>query len=167
MDMASFPVWKKESADKMNIQQSLALNRSMEARIRRFGGAAQPRPLPFAPKTVLPGKSSVVSGKHYSKIVEYIINNYKNDCMVDDIAKEVNIHPNYLISLFRKESGINLTRYTLMLRIYEAQRLLLTTDMKIIDIAMEVGFGSTSNFYKYFKKMCGKNPKDYRKIVTT
>jgi two-component system response regulator YesN len=54
-----------------------------------------------------------------------------------------------------------------MLRIYEAQRYLLTSDMKIIDIAMEVGFGSMSNFYKYFKKTCGKNPKDYRKSVET
>ncbi|MDR1588387.1 MAG: helix-turn-helix transcriptional regulator, partial [Treponema sp.] len=71
------------------------------------------------------------------------------------------------ITLFRKESGINITDYILMLRIYEAQRYLLTSDMKIIDIAMEVGFGSMSNFYKYFKKTCGKNPKDYRKSVET
>jgi AraC-like DNA-binding protein len=165
MDIASFPVWIREATDTQNPQRHIALSRSMEGRIRRFGGAAQPVLTPFSGKTVLPAHSPIKTNKTFLRIVDYITHNYKNDIMIDDIAEAVDMHPNYIISLFRKESGINITRYILMLRIYESQRLLLATDMKIIDIAMEVGFGSMSNFYKYFKRVCRKNPKDYRKIL--
>lgn len=167
MDIVSFPVWKKEAADTKNHQRRIAMKLSMEARIRRFGGAAQSKLIPFSQKSVLPAHASVMAKKHFFQIVDYITNNYKNDLKVEDCAKIVNLHPNYLISMFRRECGINITKYILMLRIYESQRLLLTTNMKIIDIAMEAGFGSISNFYKYFKKICGKNPNDYRKDVTS
>jgi len=165
MDIGSFPVWIREALDTKNFQRRMALNRSMEARIRRFGGAALSTLTSFARKSTLPAHSSLKTNETFLQIVSYITHNYKNDIRIDEIAKAVDLHPNYVISLFRKESGINVTKYVLMLRIYEAQRLLLATDMKIIDIAMDVGFGSMSNFYKYFKKTCGRNPKDYRKIL--
>jgi len=167
IDIASFPVWLREALDNKDPQRYLALGRSMEARIRRFGGSTQSIPIPFVQELVPSAHTSVVASKTFLRIVDYITHHYKTDFRVDDIAKEVNLHPNYVITKFRKESGINITRYALMLRIYESQRLLLTTDMKIIDIAMEVGFQSISNFYKYFKRICGKNPKDYRKTVKT
>ena len=165
MDIASFPVWIKEAANAAHPQRRIALNRSMEARIRRFGGASPPAQSFFRRK--YGASSPVTDNKAFLRIMEFITLNYKNDIRIDDIAKKVGLHPNYVISLFRKESGINITNYILMLRLYESQRFLLTTDMKIIDIAMEVGFGSMSNFYKYFKRICGKNPKDYRKTVET
>lgn len=46
-----------------------------------------------------------------------------------------------------------------------AIRLLLTTDLKIIDIAMESGFESISSFYKSFKDVCGRRPGEYRRLA--
>jgi AraC-like DNA-binding protein len=163
MDIASFPVWLKDAADTKSPQRRIALNLSLEARIRRFGISAQPTLTSFAQKPAFPGKVPIKANKAFLQMFDYITHNYKNDLRIEDIAEITGLHPNYVTALFRKESGINITDYVLMLRIYEAQRYLLTSDMKIIDIAMEVGFGSMSNFYKYFKKICGKNPKDYRK----
>jgi YesN/AraC family two-component response regulator len=94
---------------------------------------------------------------------DYITKNFKINIHTDNIAEIAGLNPCYAATLFRKESGITITDFITMLRVYEAQRLLLTSDMKIIDIAMEAGFGSMSNFYNCFKKVCGKNPKDYRK----
>jgi AraC-like DNA-binding protein len=167
MDIASFPVWIKEASDTANPQRRTALNRSMEARIRRFGGSARPTPAFTTRRPAIQTNPSVKVNKAFLKIFDYITHNFKDDITIDDIAKIAGVHPNYAIALFRKESGITITDYTLMLRIYEAQKLLLTSDMKIIDVAMEVGFGSMSNFYKYFKKICGRNPNDYRKSVET
>ena len=161
MDIASFPVWIKEAAD-TNLQRRIALSRSLEARIRRFGGDSQPA-LSFFNQGCGPPVHSIKDNKVFLRILEYITLNYKNEIRIENIAKITGLHPNYIISLFRKESGINISHYILMLRTYESQRLLLTTDMKIIDIAMEAGFDSMSNFYKYFKKICGKTPRDYRK----
>jgi AraC-like DNA-binding protein len=152
IDIASFPVWMKEAADTEDLQRRIALNRSLEARIRRFGGSAQPVMRTFARKSAAPAGVPVKANKAFLYMLDYINQNYTNDIRVDDIAKSAGLHPNYAIALFRKESGINITDYILMLRVYEAQRLLLTSEMKIVDIAMEVGFGTMSNFYKYFKK---------------
>jgi AraC-like DNA-binding protein len=163
MDLASFPVWLKDAADTKNPQRRIALDLSLEARIRRFSISPRPGLTSLVRKPAFPGPTPGKANKAFLRIFDYITRNYKNDLRIEDIAEITGLHPNYITTLFRKESGINITDYVLMLRIYEAQRLLLTSDMKIIDIAMEVGFGSMSNFYKYFKKICGKNPKDYRK----
>ena len=87
--------------------------------------------------------------------------------MVKDIAKAADLNPNYAVTLFHSKCGTHISDFIIMLRVYEAQRLLLTTDMKIIDIAMDAGFGSMSNFYKCFKRVCRKNPKEYRKDLNS
>ena len=46
----------------------------------------------------------------------------------------------------------------------DAIRLLLTSDLKIIDIALEAGFESISSFYQTFKNVCGRNPGEYRRL---
>ena len=43
-----------------------------------------------------------------------------------------------------------------------AERLLATTDMKIVDIAFASGFGSASRFYSAFEALCRQSPKKYR-----
>jgi transcriptional regulator GlxA family with amidase domain len=49
------------------------------------------------------------------------------------------------------------------MRICHAQRLLITTNEKITDIALESGFGSAAPFYSSFKKFGGgKSPRAFR-----
>ena len=48
-------------------------------------------------------------------------------------------------------------------RISHAQRLLVTTDDTILDIALAAGFQSLSRFNEAFKSICGCPPRDYRK----
>jgi AraC-like DNA-binding protein len=60
---------------------------------------------------------------------------------------------------------MSLLDYVIQYRIAQAQRLLLTTDDNILDIAMQTGFGSSSNFYVTFKKLCGQSPGAYRQAL--
>lgn len=55
--------------------------------------------------------------------------------------------------------------YWNQLRVSHAQRLLSITDMKVIDIALDSGFGSASRFYTVFKQWVGQSPRQYRNFV--
>lgn len=67
------------------------------------------------------------------------------------------------VDVFKAEYGMTPKAYSDSLRLKEAQRLLLHTDTKVIDIAYQVGFGSLAAFYNFFKKETGKTPGAYRK----
>jgi transcriptional regulator GlxA family with amidase domain len=47
-------------------------------------------------------------------------------------------------------------------RVSHAQRLLATTDRKIVHVALESGFGSISRFNDAFRRGCGCSPREYR-----
>ena len=99
------------------------------------------------------------------EMAQFIAVNHGRHLRVAEIAEAVNLHPNYAMSLFRKTFGISLVDYTTQHRISHAQRLLVTTDAKILDIALESGFGSLSRFYASFSAACGQSPKEYRESL--
>ncbi|HQZ27135.1 MAG: helix-turn-helix domain-containing protein [Verrucomicrobiales bacterium] len=93
----------------------------------------------------------------------YIARNYAQPLTAAQIASENNLHANYAMTLFRKTFGTTMTDFITQHRISHAQRLLLTTDAAVMDVAMDAGFGSLSRFNEAFKKACGCSPRDYRK----
>jgi len=81
---------------------------------------------------------------------------------IETIGREVGLHPNYAMSLFRKAFGTTLIDYLTQHRVSHAQRLLATTDQKIVDVALNSGFGSISRFNDAFRRACSCSPRDYR-----
>ncbi len=161
IDLMTFPIWKDE-ASQANLEKKKALNLSVEARIRRLA-LRYGEPLEESqskPRYLIPKEKNA-----FLDMYDFITVNYKKSLRIKEIAKVANLHTNYAISLFKSKCGVNIVELITMLRVYEAQRLLLTTDLKIVDIAMESGFGSLSNFYKMFTKLCHKNPNDYRRSL--
>lgn len=99
---------------------------------------------------------------HVERMTSYIAEHYTEQVRVDQIARSVGLHPNYAMALFKKALGISMVECLTQHRVAHAQRLLATTDMKIIDIAMSSGFPSPSRFYEAFERICGCSPKEYR-----
>jgi transcriptional regulator GlxA family with amidase domain len=161
IDLATYPVWKREaSSAQQDVRQNLLM--SLESRLRRF------RPMEAPADSLHPPQPKLLVHKNknaFKSMYDYITLNFRNPIDVKSIAKAAELHPNYAISLFKEKCGINISTLITMLRVYEAQRLVLTTDQKIVDIAMDTGFNSMSNFYKSFKKVTHKNPSDYRQVV--
>ena len=81
---------------------------------------------------------------------------------VAEIAEALGFHPNYLMRLFRRVSGMTLLEYIAQQRVALAQRLLATISLKVIDVAMESGFGSVCRFHTVFARLCGTTPRQYR-----
>lgn len=92
----------------------------------------------------------------------FVAQHYAEPLRVRDIADKVELHPDYAASLFQKTFGTTLNRYLTQYRISHAKRLLVTTDARILNVAMESGFNSLSRFNAAFKSFCACTPRQYR-----
>ncbi|MEI6083081.1 MAG: helix-turn-helix domain-containing protein [Verrucomicrobiota bacterium] len=123
----------------------------LEARVRRLALAMKGR-----------RAGATHSGGTVERVTRYVGEHYREELTVAQIAGGVGRHPNYVMQLFSRSTGMSLWDYVIRLRVAHAQRLLLTTDQKIVDIALEAGFGSASRFYDAFQKVCRCSPRQYR-----
>ena len=78
------------------------------------------------------------------------------------LAKAVNTSTFYFCKMFKKGSGINFTDYLSRIRMEKAKNLLLNPNLRVSEIAYEVGFQSLTHFNRIFKKLAGQSPTEYR-----
>ena len=69
---------------------------------------------------------------------------------------------NYLSELFRKEMGEGFYDFLSKYRIKKAKEILLTTNLKVYEIAQMVGYNDSITFGRAFKKMTGTTPNNFR-----
>ena len=93
----------------------------------------------------------------------YIHKNYNDPGLTNiTVAKKFNYHPYYISSLFKTVTGMTLHKYIVHYRIKMAKNKLVTTDLDVGAIAIEIGFSSSSHFTKTFNAMCGMTPTKYK-----
>ena len=163
-DAATFKRWAEDMAADSAERRAIFLL-ELEARLRRLALSASPAPLQHA-RATRPARSFQGPGRGGAAKVEtmaqFIAEHYQNSLRVADIAAAAGLHPNYAMTLFRRTFGVSLVDYATQHRVSHAQRLLLTTDAKVLDIALQSGFGSVSRFYAVFTDACKLSPKEYR-----
>ena len=74
----------------------------------------------------------------------------------------IGMSSSYFSRFFNSAVGMGFTEYLNFVRINEAERLIVSTDVTIADIAVQVGFANTSYFITQFKKQFHSSPKKYR-----
>ena len=95
-------------------------------------------------------------------IDSYILNHYRQQISLDKIALDLHVSKSYLCRVYKKERKISIIDALNRHRVDVAKHYLKTTDKKILDIANEVGFDSSSYFSTVFSKYEGISPKDYK-----
>jgi AraC family transcriptional regulator, melibiose operon regulatory protein len=95
----------------------------------------------------------------------YIARNYTSRIQIKDVASCVALHPDYAATLFRKTFGTTLNSLITRHRISHAQRKLITSTERIVNIAHDSGFDSLSRFNRAFKEIAGVTPRQYRKSM--
>ena len=93
---------------------------------------------------------------------EYIHEHQAEELSLAQIAKAVNTSTFYFCKLFKKVTGINFTDYVSRVRVEKAKNLLLNPNLRVSEIAFEVGFQSLTHFNRIFKKILGQSPTQYR-----
>ena len=95
-------------------------------------------------------------------VTAFLVNNYRQKVSLQEIADHVGVSPFYLERLFKKETNETPRSYMDKIRIDKAVHLLTATEMTNLEICFEVGYHSTSNFYKVFRNQKGCSPNEYR-----
>jgi AraC-like DNA-binding protein len=161
-DQMSFQRWHAELRDGSAESRKIVLL-ECEARLRRLVKTATLAPSGRGRRVEgITGGSDAVE-----QMTRFVATHYPEQLRMADIAEHVGLHPNYAAALFRRTCGVSILDYIKEYRVYHAQRLLTTTDDKILDIAMSTGFGSASRFYCAFRDACGLTPREYRTSMST
>jgi AraC-like DNA-binding protein len=92
----------------------------------------------------------------------YIAQNYRRPIEVEDVAGAARLRPNAAMKIFRRIFGTSIMGHVNHLRVQHAQGLLRESDAKVIEVALDSGFGSLTTFYRAFQRLSGLSPKQFR-----
>ena len=98
-------------------------------------------------------------------MVDYIHNHYEENINRNILAEIVHLSPEYVGKIFKKEMGVGINEYLNQFRIQKAQNLLASTNYKVIDIALMVGYDNMPYFSSIFKKIVGMSPAEYKRTM--
>ena len=152
-EIVQFQQWQADLASAQVEQQTIVIL-ELEARLRRMALAHSGR-----------GEDGGAASGARSKaehMAQFIAAHYAEQLRVEQVATAVGLHPRYAMSVFRQAMGMSIGEYVTQYRVMHAQRLLATTTARVLDVALEAGFGSASRFYAAFKRACGCSPGAYR-----
>lgn len=104
---------------------------------------------------------------HIGQMLRFIADNFSSGISVKDVAGHVGLSPSYAMSLFRRAVGAPIKEHITRIRLSHAQMLLANSDTKILNVAMDSGFGSVSSFYEAFQVHMKKSPAAFRREART
>jgi len=93
---------------------------------------------------------------------QYIQEHQTEELSLGQVASAVHTSPFYFCKLFKKVTGIHFTDYVARTRIERAKNLLLNPNVRISEVAYEVGFQSLTHFNRVFKRIAGQSPTEFR-----
>jgi AraC-like DNA-binding protein/mannose-6-phosphate isomerase-like protein (cupin superfamily) len=99
------------------------------------------------------------------QVVYFIKKNYSKSVTISDITEALHVSKSYLSHAFKNETGITLMNYLHETRIKKAANLLSTTDDNMSHITSQIGYSSYALFSKWFKRIIGMTPHEYRKLT--
>ncbi|WP_310224408.1 AraC family transcriptional regulator [Paenibacillus qinlingensis] len=103
------------------------------------------------PKTALPWT-----------ILRYIHTHYRDPLTLEQIGAHFHCHPSRVTQILSQHLGVTFVTLLQETRIRHACSLLTTSEMKVTDIAFEVGYESFASFSRNFLKLVGTSPTQYR-----
>jgi AraC-like DNA-binding protein len=95
------------------------------------------------------------------KMQDYIREHIQEDITIDDLAEASSFSPWYARRLFRKYLNMTPAVYIRRLRLSKSALKLRDEHVTILDVAMDMGYGSVDGYQRAFRKEFGCNPKEY------
>ena len=95
------------------------------------------------------------------KMQEYIRDHLLEEISMEELAKSASFSPWYARKLFLKYLGMSPAVYIRRLKLSKSALRLRDENCQILDIAMDMGFGSVDGYQRAFRREFGCNPKEY------
>lgn len=96
------------------------------------------------------------------RVKSFVDDNLHKELGLLTAAEHVELNASYLSQLFKEETGGNYVDYVTQRRIEAAARMIAGSDLKIEEVAKQVGYNSTTYFIKKFKQVYGITPGTYK-----
>ncbi len=96
-----------------------------------------------------------------AKAKRYILEHYREEISLNEVAAAISISPGYLSTVFRQNTGICFTDYVTEAKIGQAKKWLRESDYKIYEISAMLGYQNAYYFSKVFKKVTGMTPSEF------
>ena len=114
-----------------------------------------------------PGAIGSGPAARVSRVVRAIEEEPGGDHGLGSLAREAKLSPYHFLRVFQSLTGVTPHQYLLRARLRRAAVRLRTEPAKIVDIALESGFGDVSNFNRSFRAEFGSSPRAWRHAPTT
>jgi two-component system response regulator YesN len=111
-------------------------------------------------------KKDVKVNRAVTRAREFIKNNFHQDLNLKMVSDYVGLSESHFSNLFTKITGESFIDYLTKIRIEKAKELLTTTNLKIYEIGLKVGYTSIEHFSRVFKKITGASPNSYKDCNT-
>jgi two-component system, response regulator YesN len=92
----------------------------------------------------------------------YVSVHWNERITLEDAARHLHLHPNYLSRLFKRETGENFVEFATRVKMDKARELLKLTDKTVEDISLLLGYDNKQYFTKLFKTHTGQLPSAFR-----
>jgi AraC-like DNA-binding protein len=99
-------------------------------------------------------------------VLAYVDGHCRESITLDDVAELVHVSPSRVRHVFKDVTGVSFKEYVTQVRVAEAKRLLLGTDLSVAEIARAVSYTNLHQFYKVFYRSCAMSPGEYRRYYT-
>ena len=96
------------------------------------------------------------------KAREYIDKHKTEELSLANVAKAAGASVFHFCKVFHKTTGLKFTEYVARVRLEDARTRLLNPNLRISEIAYDVGFQSLTQFNRTFKRVFGQSPSDFR-----
>lgn len=96
------------------------------------------------------------------KCIDYIHANLHDKISLDTLAELCSLSPVYLSSLFKKETGVNLSQYILSCKLEQSKEMIKSGQYGFEEISNHLGFCSQSYYIRCFKREYGLTPREYK-----
>lgn len=104
-----------------------------------------------------------LSDRNILQISEYVHEHLDQEIRLGDLAQVAGISQFHFSRLFKQSLGLSPHQYLLQQRVERAKQLLKSSQLSIVEIALECGFNSQSHLGKAFRELTGVTPRAYRK----
>ena len=101
------------------------------------------------------------------KAREYINKHKNEELSLADVAKAAGASVFHFCKVFHKATGLKFTDYVARVRLEDARTRLLNPNLRVSEIAYDVGFQSLTQFNRTFKRVFGQSPSEFRARVSS
>lgn len=118
------------------------------------------------PTAIEAGRTDAARRKQIRPVLSYVEEHCRERVTLDEVAEVVHLSPSRVRHVFRDVSGVGFKEYATRVRLAEAKRLLLATDLSVATVAHSVGYTNVRQFYNVFRRYFCLLPAEYRRYYT-